>query len=124
MVAAEVLSCDWRRVRVAQADLEAKYGEQLTGGSLSVRTSYQSLRKAGAAAREMLISAAAAQWNVPRSECRAENSFVVHSSTQRKLAYEQLITAASALQPPADPPLKKPSEFTLIGKAVRRTDTK
>ncbi len=80
MIVAEELCCEWRRVRVAPADLEPKYGEQLTGGSLSVRTSYQSLRKAGAAAREMLITAAAADWNVSRSECRAESSFVTHNS--------------------------------------------
>src|SRR6266436_707380 len=123
MIVAEELSCDWRRVRVAQADLEPKYGEQLTGGSLSVRTSYQSLRKAGAAAREMLISAAAAAWNVSRSECRAESSFVTHAPTQRNLAFEQLLAAASLLQPPGDPPLKNSSDFTLIGKPTRRTDS-
>jgi isoquinoline 1-oxidoreductase beta subunit len=122
MIVAEELCCDWQRVRVVQADLDAKYGNQLTGGSLSLRTSYESLRKAGAAAREMLISAAAAQWNVPRSECRAESSFVTHAPTQRQLAFEKLLVAASAFQPPADPPLKNPSEFTLIGKPTRRTD--
>ena len=124
MIVAEELCCDWRRVQVLQPDLDPKFGEQLTGGSGSVRDSYQNLRKAGAAAREMLIAAAAAQWNVPRSECRAESSFITHTSTQRKLAYEKLIAAASKLQPPADPPLKNPSEFTLIGKPTRRSDTK
>jgi isoquinoline 1-oxidoreductase beta subunit len=124
MIVAEELSCDWRHVQVVQADLDPKYGEQLTGGSLSVRTSYKSLRKAGAAGREMLLSAAAAQWNVSRSECRAESSFVIHSPTQRKLAFGQLLAAATKLQPPADPPLKNPSDFALIGKPTRRTDTK
>src|ERR1700675_1590872 len=94
MLVAEELCCDWRRVQVVQADLDPKYGDQLTGGSLSVRTSYENLRKAGAAAREMLLSAAAAQWNVSRSECRAENSFIIHAATQRKLAFEQLLAAA------------------------------
>ena len=122
MIVAEELSCDWRRVQVLQADLDPKYGEQLTGGSGSVRDSYSNLRRAGAAAREMLLSAAAAQWNVPRSECRAEYSLVTHAPTQRKLAFEQLFAAASALQPPADPPLKNPSDFALIGKSTRRTD--
>jgi isoquinoline 1-oxidoreductase beta subunit len=122
MIVAEELCCDWRRVQVVQADLDPKYGEQLTGGSLSVRTSYENLRKAGGAAREMLISAAAAEWNVSRSECRAESGFVTHAPTQRKLAFEQFLAAASALQPPADPPLKNPSDFTLIGKPTRRTD--
>ncbi|HKV62781.1 MAG TPA: xanthine dehydrogenase family protein molybdopterin-binding subunit [Candidatus Acidoferrum sp.] len=124
MIVAEEFGCDWRRVQVMQADLDPKYGEQLTGGSLSVRTSYTNLRKAGAAAREMLISAAAAQWQVPRSECRAVNGLLIHAPTQRKFRFEQLLVAASALQPPADPPLKNPSEFTLIGKPTRRTDTR
>ena len=123
MIVAEEFGCDWCRVQVVQADLDSKYGEQLTGGSLSVRTSYDNLRKAGAAAREMLISAAVAQWNVSRPECRAESGSVIHTPTQRKLAFEQLISAASALQPPADPPLKNPSDFILIGKPTRRTDS-
>ena len=93
MLVAEELCCDWRRVQVVQADLDPKYGDQLTGGSLSVRTSYENLRKAGAAAREMLISAAAIEWNVPHSECLAENSSVHHPSTSRSFAYSQLFAA-------------------------------
>jgi isoquinoline 1-oxidoreductase beta subunit len=123
MIVAEEFCCDWRRVQVVQADLDPKYGDQLTGGSLSVRNSYNNLRKAGAAAREMLISAAVAQWRVQRTECRAENSFIIHVPTQRRLAFEQLIAAASVLPPPADPPLKSPSDFTRIGKPTRRTDS-
>src|SRR5260370_32692559 len=79
--------------------------------------------KGGGAGREMVLSGAAAQWNVPRSECHAESSFVIHASTQRRLAFEQLLAAASALHPPADPPLKNPSDFTLIGKSTGRTDS-
>ncbi len=124
MIVAEELSCDWRRVLVVQADFDAKFGDQLTGGSGSVRTSYDTLRKAGAAAREMLLAAASAQWNVPHSECRAENGFVIHAPTQRKLAFAQLLAAAAALQPPANPPLKNSSDFALIGRPTRRTDTK
>ena len=124
MIVAEELCCDWRRVRVVQADLDPKYGDQLTGGSLSVRTSYESLRKAGAAAREMLIAAAAAQWKVLQSECRAENSFIIHSPTQRRIAFEKLLPAASAVPPPAAPALKNASDFALIGKPTRRTDTR
>jgi isoquinoline 1-oxidoreductase subunit beta len=123
MIVAEELCCEWQRVEVLQADVNPKYGEQLTGGSLSVRTSYENLRKAGAAAREMLITAAAAQWKALEAECRAENSFIIHSPTQRRIAFEELLPAASALTPPATPPLKKASDFTLIGKATRRTDT-
>jgi isoquinoline 1-oxidoreductase beta subunit len=123
MIVAEELGCDWSRIFVLQADLDPKYGDQLTGGSGSVRGGYADLRKAGAAAREMLLSAAAAQWNVPPSQCRAENAFVIHPPTQRKLAFGKLVPAASALKPPSDPPLKPVAEFTLIGKPTRRTDT-
>jgi len=124
MIVAEELCCDWRRVQVVQADLDPKYGEQLTGGSGSVRTSYENLRKAGAAAREMLISAAAIEWNVPHSSCHAENGSVLHAGTARTLLYSQLFAAAAVLEPTADPPLKKPAEFRLIGKPAPRTDTR
>jgi len=122
MIVAEELGCDWRRVEVMQADLDPKYGDQLTGGSLSVRTSYENLRKAGAAAREMLVSAAAAQWKVQPSECHAESGSVIHATTNRKLPFEQLLPGASVFPLPADPKLKNPKEFTLIGKPTRRTD--
>jgi len=123
MIVAEELSCEWQRVEVLQADLDPKYGEQLTGGSLSVRTSYENLRKAGAAAREMLISAAAAEWSVDRSECRAENGRVLHAKSKRELAFAELIGSAAALPVPSDPPLKPPAEFRLIGLPTPRTDT-
>jgi isoquinoline 1-oxidoreductase subunit beta len=123
MLVAEELCCDWSHVQVVQADLDPKYGDQLTGGSLSVRTSYETLRKAGAAAREMLVSAAAILWNVPHSECRAENGSVLHPGTSRSFDYTQLFVAAAQLQPPADPPLKNPSGFRIVGKPTPRTDT-
>src|SRR5262249_29527504 len=122
MIVAEELGCDWRKVRVLQADLGAKYGEQLTGGSGSVRDRYPDLRKAGAAGREMLIAAAAGNWKVPADECRTQQSAVVHSPTQRTFTFADLIPAVSALPAPADPALKPVAEFTLIGKSTRRTD--
>jgi len=122
MIVAEELCCDWHRVEVVQADLDAKYGDQLTGGSGSVRTSYDSLRKVGAAGREMLLSAASTQWGVPRSECRAENGFLIHFVTQRKIPFERVLAAAIRISPPSDPLLKNPAEFSLIGKPTRRTD--
>jgi len=124
MIVAEELGCDWRRVTVAQADLDPKYGDQLTGGSLSVRTSYADLRKAGAAAREILLTAGAKQWNILPSECRVENGSVLHSPTARRIAFEKLIFAASALTPLADPPLKKSSDFMFVGKFTCCTDMK
>src|SRR5580704_10723279 len=122
MIVAEELCCDWRRVQVLQADLDPKYGNQITGGSGSIRTSYETLRKAGAAGRELLVSAASSHWAVPRAECHAENGFVLHAPTQRKIPFERLLDAASKLSPPADPPLKNPADFTLLGKPTRRTD--
>ncbi len=123
MIVAEELSCDWHSVQVVQADLEPKYGEQLTGGSLSVRTSYANLRKAGAAAREILLSAAAAEWGVSQAECHAADGEVVHANSQRRARYGRLIGRAATLAPPLDPQLKSPAEFRLIGRATPRTDT-
>lgn len=123
MLVAEELSCDWLRVKVIQADLDSKYGNQITGGSGSVRSSFDTLRKAGAAGREMLVAAAASAWAVPSTECHAENGFVVHVPTRRKILFEQLVDVASGLSVPANPPLKDPATFTLVGKATRRTDT-
>lgn len=122
MLVAEELCCDWRRVEVVQADLDPKYGNQITGGSGSTRSSFDSLRRAGAAAREMLLAAAAAQWGVSPSECRAQNGSILHSATRRKIPYTQLLVAAAKLSPPENPPLKSPAEFSLIGKPTRRTD--
>jgi isoquinoline 1-oxidoreductase beta subunit len=122
MLVAEELSCDWRQVKVLLADLDPRYGNQITGGSGSVRSSFDTLRKAGAAAREMLVAAAASAWAVPSTECRAENSFVFHAATQRQIPFEQLVDVASRLSAPADPPLRNPSTFTLLGKPTRRTD--
>ena len=122
MLVAEELSCDWHRVKVIQADLDPQYGNQITGGSGSVRSSFDTLRKAGAAAREMLVAAAASAWAVPSNECRAENGFVVHADTQEKIPFEQLVDVASKLSPPADPPLKNSAAFALLGKPTRRTD--
>jgi len=124
MIVAEELCCDWRNVQVVQADLQPRYGEQLTGGSLSVRTSYASLRKAGAAAREMLLSAAAAEWGVDQKECYAALSEVLHANSQRRARYGSLVARAAKLTASPDPPLKSPSQFTLIGHPTPRTDTK
>jgi len=123
MIVAEELGCDWRLVTVVQGDLDPRFGDQTTGGSFSVRGSFSDLRKAGAAAREMLRAAAAAQWNVPASECHAVSSFVVHAPTGRKVEFVKLLSAAAALPPPSDPPLEQPSEFNLLGKPTLRTDT-
>src|SRR2546430_14524043 len=90
------------------------------GGSRSIRDSQEYLRQAGAAAREMLIAAAAQRWKVPASECDAENGVIRHTPSQRKLRFGQVAQAASKLDPPKDAKLKDPKEWNLIGKRARR----
>ena len=95
-------------------------GLQITGGSTSTAEAYIPLRHAAASARDMLIAAAATQWHVPASECRAEGGFVVHGDA--KLGFGELTRAAARMPVPAKPRLKTPAEFTLIGKTSRRVD--
>jgi isoquinoline 1-oxidoreductase subunit beta len=123
MIVAEELEADWTRVRVAQADADPAYGDQFTVGSRSVRSGFEPLRKAGAAAREMLIDAAALTWKVPRDACRARNGVVEHAPTGRRLGFGDLVARAATLPVPADPPLKPPSEFRILGKRMPRVDT-
>src|SRR2546427_127445 len=122
MIVAEELEADWTRVRVAQADADPAYGDQFTVGSRSVRSGFEPLRKAGAAAREMLIGAAALTWNVPREACRARNGIVEHAPTGRRLGYGDLAAPAATFPVPAEPPVKRPSEFRILGPRVPRVD--
>ena len=127
MMLAEELDADWKKVRVMQAPVDQAYnnpmfGMQATGGSTTVRAHWEPLRKAGAAAREMLVAAAAAQWKVPASECRTEAGQVIHASG-KKLAYGALVPAATKLDVPAEPKLKDPKDFRILGKRTNRLDT-
>ncbi|MCU1238699.1 MAG: aldehyde oxidase and xanthine dehydrogenase, molybdopterin binding [Candidatus Solibacter sp.] len=124
MLLAEDLECDWKKVRTEFPGVSREYGAmQGVFGSASVRTSYDSLRKAGASAREMLVQAAAAQWGVDPAKCRAENNTVVNTATNARLTYGSLADAASKLTPPASPALKDPSQYRLLGKPLKRLDT-
>lgn len=98
-------------------------GEQITGGSLSLRGAWLSMRAAGAAARVMLVGAAAQRWNVSADSCRAENGRVVHASSGRSLSYGELADDAARQPVPTSPPLKSPASFRVIGKAQKRLDT-
>jgi CO/xanthine dehydrogenase Mo-binding subunit len=123
MILAEELEADWKQITIEQAGASTLYGDQSTGGSASVRTTWDPMRKAGATAREMLISAAALAWGVPRSACKAENSTVVHAASNRRLTYGQLAARAATLPVPTDPPLKKdPKEYKIVGKRIPRLD--
>jgi isoquinoline 1-oxidoreductase beta subunit len=123
MLVAEELEAEWKAIRVVQADALPRFGRMGTGGSRSVRDSYLPLRQAGAAAREMLLTAAAATWKVERASCRAEQGSVIHQPTGRKLGYGALVGLAGQLKVPKEPVLKDPKDFTLIGKRVARLDT-
>lgn len=124
MLVAEELEVDWRAVRVEQADLDEAYAAyggqemgQYAGGSNSVRRSWEPLRRAGAVARTLLVTAAAREWGVEPASCRAERGEVLHPPTGRRLPYGALAEAASRLDPP-DPaavPLDDPADFTLVG---------
>lgn len=122
MLVAEELEADWGKVRVVPAVLDPKYGNQGTGGSTSVRESWKPLRQAGAAAREMLVAAAAATWGVPASACRAEAGEVIHPSSGRRLGYGALVDKAARLPVPGNPKLKDSGQFRLLGTPVARLD--
>jgi isoquinoline 1-oxidoreductase beta subunit len=98
-------------------------GDQITGGSLAIRGIYEPMRVAGAAARVMLVSAAAGQWGVDPATCRAESGVVLHDASGRRASYGELMEAAAAQPVPTDVPLKRASEFKVIGQPVRRLDS-
>jgi isoquinoline 1-oxidoreductase subunit beta len=127
MLVAEELEVDLRNVGIEMAPANPVYinallGGQLTGGSTSVRDAWDGLRKAGAQARMMLVSAAAAEWKVPEADCRAENGHVM-SKGGKKATYGSLAEKAGAMPVPKDPPLKDPKSFKIVGKPVKRLDT-
>jgi len=122
MIVAEELAVDWRDVRVEQAPADPRYGPMSVGGSDSVADYWEPLRHAGAAAREMLVAAAAAAWGVPAAECRAAGGAVTHTPTGRTSAYGELAAAAAAGEPPESPALTPVGEFDLVGRRVGRVD--
>src|SRR5438128_12311056 len=127
MILAEELEADWSAVRLGpMPENPAGWSRTMrTGGSNAIRGSWEPLRKAGAAAREMLLRAAAETWGVDKGECRAEKGAVVHAASGRRLSYGRLVTRAATLPvpPPSDAPLKDPKDFRLLGTRVRRLDT-
>src|SRR5881409_3467479 len=128
MLLAEELEADWSKIRIEFAPADKAYtnpmfGMQGTGGSTSVRAAYTPLRKAGAAARDMLVAAAAQTWGVDKSECRPERGAVVHGASKRRLTYGKLVAKAATLPVPQDVPLKDPKDWKILGTRVRRLDT-
>ena len=126
---AEELNCDWSKVtteyptpgqNVARNRI---WGNFSTGGSRGIRESHEYVRKGGAAARTMLIQAAASEWNVPAAECTAEKSVITHKASGRSLRYGQVAAAAAKLEAPKDVALKDPKDWIIAGKPLARLDT-
>src|SRR5579862_935477 len=115
MIAAEELDCDWKKITTEFAPAAKEYfnpafGMQGTGGSSSVRSSWDPMRKAGAAARDMLLQAAATEWKVDKSACRTENGVIYHDASKKSLTYGAVAAAAAMIPVPQDAPLKDPKQ--------------
>lgn len=122
-VVADEMEADWNKVTVKQATGDVKYGDQNTDGSRSVTGFYETMRKMGAMTRMMLISAAAKKWQVPESECIAQNHFVIHSSG-KKIGYGELVEIVKTLPVPTNIIYKDPKDFKYIGKHLKSVDVK
>jgi isoquinoline 1-oxidoreductase beta subunit len=123
MILAEELEADWKQIEIEQAGASTLFGDQTTGGSASIRSTWDPMRKAGAAAREMLISAAALTWAVPRSACSAQNGRIKHSASNRSLSYGELVSKAATLPIPTDAPLKQSKDYKIVGQRLPRLDS-
>jgi isoquinoline 1-oxidoreductase beta subunit len=124
MILAEELCVDWKQVHIEQAPTNPKIYDHGTGGSGSVRGSWLPLRQAGAAAREMLIAAAAKKWEVGTDTCKAKNGYVVHGHPERSFRFGEIVAEAAGLPIPNfhTVPLRNPNDFTIVGHDVHRVD--
>jgi len=126
---AEELECDWSKVTTefptpgANVARKRVWGNFSTGGSRGIRESHQYVREGGAAARDMLIRAAAAGWGVPAAECSAANSVITHQPSGKTTSFGKVAEAAAKLDPPKDIKLKDPKDWKIAGKPVKRLDT-
>ena len=128
MIIAEELQCDWAKVHIEYASANRNirekkvYGDMFSHGSVSVRQSQKKMQQVGASARERLIAAAAARWNVPASECSAAQSVVTHKPSGQSLRYGEIAADAAKVTLAAEPAIKTPEQFTFIPKALPRVD--
>jgi isoquinoline 1-oxidoreductase beta subunit len=129
MIVAEELECDWSKVRAEYASANRSlregqvYQRMATGGSGAVRRSREYLQQAGASARARLIQAAADEWGVPASECRAENGLVLHDGSGRSVNYGAIAAQAAKIELAEEPPIKTPDQYRLLGRPTKRLDT-
>lgn len=128
MIVAEELECDWSKVRAEYASANRSlrenrvYQRMATGGSRAVRASREYLQQAGASARARLVAAAAKEWNVPVGECQTRQGVVVHTASKRQVNYGAIAAAAAVVKLDAEPAIKKPAQYTLLGKPLPRLD--
>jgi isoquinoline 1-oxidoreductase beta subunit len=122
MLVADELDIDWNSVRIEQANADRQYGDQSTGGSVSVSTYYSGLRLAGAAARQMLLEAAAEIWGVDPGRCESEAGFILHPDGEQMLSYGELAEPASKRELPQQTNIKDESDFKIIGTAKGHWD--
>jgi isoquinoline 1-oxidoreductase subunit beta len=126
---AEELECDWSKVTTEfptpgqNVARKRAWGDFSTGGSRGIRTSQEYVRKGGAAARMMLVQAAANEWKVPASECTASNSVITHTSSGKTTTYGKVAEAAAKIEPPTEIKLKDPKDWKIAGKGLKRLDT-
>jgi len=124
MIVAEELDADWSKVKVLQSPINAAYGQQMAGGSRSIPSNWDTLRKAGASARAMLVTAAAKKWKVPESELTTDKNTVIHAGSNKHATYGELADLAGAVKVPADSEftLKKREQYKLLGTRVTGVD--
>ena len=126
---AEELDCDWSKVSTEQPTpgtslaRNRPWQSYATGGSRGIRQSNQYVREGGAAAKQMLLEAAAMDWQVPISECIGKNSIITHTPSGKTKRYGEVAAAAAKLAPPLDVVLKDPKDWTIAGQPVKRLDT-
>lgn len=124
MIVAEELDADWSKVQAVQSAIGPQYGMQMAGGSRSIPSNWDTLRKAGATARAMLVEAAAKKWKVPASEITTDKSFVMHAASNKRASYGELADLAAAQKVPADSAvtLKTRDQYKLLGQRITGVD--
>jgi isoquinoline 1-oxidoreductase subunit beta len=123
-IIAEELEVRWDQIEVQQGLLDNRFGAQFAGGSTGVKSNFDTVRKAGAAAREMLVEAASRKWQISLDKCYAKEGFVLRNDSQEKLSYGDIAEAASKLNVRENPKLKDRKDYKIIGQAIPGVDNK